>query len=361
MVRGLRWGILGAGRIAAQFAEGLRASVEAGRVTAVWSRTPGKAEALAAAHGARAHAALAALLGDAAVDAVYVATPNALHREHCLAALDAGKPVLCEKPFALSAAEAREVIERARARRVFCMEAMWMRFAPAVREAEALVQRGALGAPRAVHASLGFRFAADPARALFVPAMGGGALLDMGVYPLALAVAVLGRAEVVEGVATLGPTGVDEHASAVLRHRGGAQSLVSASLACQLANEAVIVGEEGVLRLHAPLYCPEVLTRTATFTIRQGDGGSGRRQRLLRHPALGWARRLAARRNDRTWTRPAGAQGMVHEAVEVARCLAAGKTESEVQRLDQTLAVMEIVDGIRAAWGAPGAREGRAG
>ena len=191
--RPIRWGILGTGRVAGRFAQALR-ELDDARLLAAGSRRLATAEAFARHHGVeRAYGSYAQLAADPDLDIVYVASPHALHREHSLLCLEAGRAVLCEKPFALNATEAREVIASARSRGLFCMEAMWTRFLPAMRRLTELVDAGAIGELRMVTAQLGFPSEPDPSSRLFDPALGGGALLDLGVYPLALASQLLGR------------------------------------------------------------------------------------------------------------------------------------------------------------------------
>ena len=243
MHRRIHWGILGTGVVAQDFVRGLRA-VPGAELSAVGSRTPANADkfarAFAAPHG---YASYDELVNDRAVDVVYVATPAAFHRDHCLLALAAGKPVLCEKPFATTAAEAREVVAKARSARLFCMEAMWMRFLPAIARLRELLDKKVIGEVRLVSADMGFPAAYDPASRFFDPKLGGGAMLDLGVYLLSLAFFVLGRPDRVVAQATIGPTGVDEDSSTVLHYPGGKLAVLTASLRVELTGEALIIGE----------------------------------------------------------------------------------------------------------------------
>ncbi len=352
----IRWGILGTGGIAGRFAAALRSLPDA-RLVAVGSRSRESAERFARDLGVpRACGSHAELAGHAEVEVVYVATPNSSHRDLALLCLDRGKAVVCEKPFALDAPQAREVAARARARGLFCMEAMWMRFTPAARELERLVRSGAVGEPRLVAASLGFPSAFDPHHRLFDPAQGGGALLDLGVYAVSFAHWMLGRPVSVASQAILGETGVDEQVSAVLAFPGGRQAVVAASLRARLSNDAVVSGTAGRLRVHEPIYCPEALSLVKTPSV--ASAGQARPRRLARlraHPLARWAQPLLARARTRRFTHRVLGEGYAHEAAEVMRCLRAGERESPVVPLDETIAVAETLDAIRAAWGPPAA------
>lgn len=313
----VNWGIVGCGWAAGDFAEGLR-SVPDARLAAVCARR--SAAAFAERFGVPHHYdSVSGLVGDGDVDVVYVATPNSLHAEQCLAALEAGKPVLCEKPFAMSAAEARRVVDAARARSLFCMEAMWMRFVPGTRRACELIQQGAIGEVRTISASFGHQPPYDPDSRYFNPSLGGGALLDVGVYGLSLAVMLLGSPLRVSSDAVITPSGVDAQSVAVLTYGNGATAVVSASLSSHLPAEAVISGSEGELRL-APLYRPERLTLS-----RAGEPAPGEHV-------------------------PFEGNGFNYEAVETMRCLGAGLGESPLMSLDDTLATMETLDTARSQW-----------
>lgn len=346
-MRSIGWGILGTGGVAGLFAEAL-SCVAGARLAAVGSRDSARAETFAARFGAaRAHASYGDLVNDPAVEVVYVATPNELHEEHCLLAVEAGKAVLCEKPFALDAASAARVVAAARRAGVFCMEGMWMRFSPAFREVLAVVRGGALGEVRLVDAQLGFSYEPHPASRLFARP-GGGALLDLGVYPLSLAHALLGVPTRVRSELVTGPTGVDEQVTALLGYAGGAQAVVAASLRSQLTNAATVHGTDGVLTLEAPLYFPQRLWYAAT--PRHGGvrrGAPGALARLRSHP---WARALVelrARRRRIHLVRRVSGSGYGEEAAEVQRCLRAGLRESAEMPLDGTLEVLQAMDAVR--------------
>ena len=323
------WGILGAGRIARLFAQGLE-SVPDARLVAVASRTPERLQQFGDAFpGARLCGEYAAVVEDPAVDIAYVATTNQLHRELSLLALSARKPVLCEKPFTMDAAEAGDVIAGARREGVFCMEAMWMRFLPLVRALPELLAAAGLGEVRMLRADFGERMPYAPDNRLFDPALGGGALLDLGVYPLSLAFYLLGRPRAVASEAALAPTGVDAQSAAVLEYAGGRIALIACSIVARLPTDALIVGEQGHVRVHTPFYRPSEYS--LTYFDQAGPGERGRQLEPVSVPFQG--------------------NGYNYEAIEAMRCLRAGELESPLMPLGETLAIMETMDAIRACWG----------
>jgi predicted dehydrogenase len=318
--RPIRWGILGTGRIAELFVQGLAVLPDA-EVVAVASRAPETAEAFGERFGVpRRHGEYAALAADEEVDVVYVATPHSVHRDATLLCLDAGKAVLCEKPFALNAAEAREMIAAARRHGLFLMEAMWTRFAPAMVELRRLLADGVLGDVRLLTADLGWRFDPDPRHRLYDPQLGGGALLDLGVYPVSLASMVLGNPSAVSAVATLAETGVDAQTAVLLRHPGDRLAVLSCSMQAALPIHAAIVGSEARVEIRN-WYNP------GGFVLRR-DGADPERFAFSR-----------------------AGNGMEYEAAEVGRCLRAGALESAVMPLDETLTIMRTLDRVRAQIG----------
>jgi predicted dehydrogenase len=326
-VRAIRWGILGTGTIAHEFCADLRLA-PGSELVAVGSRTPARAEALASRHVAR-HLSVDELI-TAEVDVVYVATAPDCHREHAIAALRAGKAVLVEKPFARTADEAREIVGEARRTGLFCMEAMWMRFVPTVRELVSAVREGRHGAVRSVEAALGFP-SPDPAAR-------GSALLDLGVYPLSLVHALLGAPSAVNAVG-------DDVETSILLEYEGASATVACSLRSRLRNDALIHAEHATLHLEGPLYRPESYAVLASAPAAGGRPGATRR--LARHPRL---RRLAQKARGigaPRVTRRALGHGYAHEAIEVNERLREGATESAVMPLDESVAVLESADAAR--------------
>ena len=348
----INWGLAGCGWVAGDFAEGLRHVPDA-RLGAVCARET--APAFAARFGVPRHyRTVGELAADPEIDVVYVSTPNSLHAEHCEQVLEAGKPVVCEKPFALNAQEARRIAELARERGLFCMEAMWMRFLPATRRACELVASGAIGDVRMVSGNFGHCPPYDLEGRFFNPALGGGAMLDVGVYSLSLAVMLLGPPASVASAAAIGPSGVDEQSGALLVYPDGNLAVAVASLRTFLPTEAVISGTEGEIRL-GPLYRPEHLSLRRFAPAAPAAAQSPWRQRARAIPGLKIAVRGA--RRARRALRPGPSEripfegnGFNYEAAEVNRCLTAGLTESPLMPLDESVQVMEAVDAARREW-----------
>jgi predicted dehydrogenase len=318
----IRWGILGTGGIARKFADALALLPDA-RLTAVGSRTAASAEAFGASYKIpHCHGSYAGLMQDHDVDVIYVSTIHPLHYENSIGCLDAGKAVLCEKPFTINAGQARKLIARAREKRVFLMEAMWTRFVPAFVKIRSLLAEGALGEVRQVQADFGVRPDFDPKGRLFDLQLGGGALLDLGVYPVSLASMVFGEApgRIVSATA-IGSTGVDEQSAAVLEYPDGRMAVVSCAMRFDSPQEAHILGTEGRIRIHRPWWYADTFT-----VVRPG-------------------------REDETLTLPYIGNGYAHEAVEVMECLRTGRLESSVMPLDESQRIMETLDAVRAEWG----------
>lgn len=318
----IRWGLLGTGSICKALAEAL-AEVPDARLAAVASRDAARAAGFAAAQGqrhpqVRAHGSYRALVEDPEVDVVYVGTPHPDHAASAALGLQAGKAVLCEKPFTLNRPQAERLVALARARRVFLMEAMWTRFVPAVAEAKRLVEAGAVGEPLSVQADFGFDCAALPeTHRVLDPALGGGALLDVGIYPLSLASFLLGPIASVQAQAEIGRTGVDVHTAFQLRHANGALSQGLCSLRCTTPWRAVVLGSGGRIELEPPFFHSERLT-------------------LVRHGQAPEAMPL-----------PHVGNGYAHQVQEVHRCLRAGLLESPAMPLDESRALMGWLDEVR--------------
>jgi predicted dehydrogenase len=261
----VRWGVIGTGGIARSFVgDCSRAGVE---FVAVGSRTLAGAEGFAAEFGIpRAHGSYEELVADPEVDAVYVATPHSRHAEDALLAVEAGKHVLVEKAFTITADQAREVVDAARQRGVAVMEAMWTRFLPQMTMIREVIAEGRIGRPRLVEATHHQALPSDPTHRLNDPALGGGAALDLGVYPISFAIDVLGAPTQVVAAGTLSDQGVDTQMGIVMTHDGGAQSTVHFALDVRSPNTASIIGEDGRIDLDATWYTP------TTWRIRDRDG-----------------------------------------------------------------------------------------
>jgi predicted dehydrogenase len=316
----VRWGVAGPGGIATRFAEGMKL-VSGGEIAAVASRSLDRADAFADRFGIPVrYGDYDDLAADPDVDAVYVATPHTRHETDTLRFVSAGKHVLCEKPFAVNAGEARRMVEAARAAGVFCMEALWSRFLPAYQVLGDLLAGGRIGEPLLVEADFGFRRPVTPEHRLFAPALGGGALLDLGIYPIQLSYFALGRPDRVVADGVVGETGVDEQVAAVLHHPQGGLGVVKAAIRVGMSCTARISGTDGWVGLPAFMHCPDSLE----------VGTIGGTEHI-----------------DATWE----GEGLRFQVDEVHRCLAEGRTESAVMPLDETLAIAETLDTIRAQVG----------
>lgn len=313
-----RWGLMATGGIAHTFAEDL-AHVPGASLVAVGSRSQESADAFGDEFDVpNRHGSYEALANDPDVDAIYISPPHPFHKDATLLALNAGKAALCEKPFAMDAAGAEEMIAAAQAAGTLLVEAMWTRFLPTMVRVREILAAGTLGEIVYVTAEHGQWFAEDAAHRLFAPSLGGGALLDLGVYPISFAHMVLGTPDRITAVSEPSFTGVDKTTSAIFQYPSDAHAVVTTSLAAASNNPAVIYGTEARLELDGWFYTP------TSFRVVDRDGT------VLE-----------------SYEPPAGGRGMEHEAIEVGRCLDAGLTESPIMPLADTLAVMQTMDEIR--------------
>lgn len=320
--RPIRWGILGAGGIADTVSSDIDL-VGGNVVTAVAARDADRAARFATRHGAaRSYGDYQALVDDDEIDVVYVATTHPNHREHALMAIAAGTAVLIEKPVSLNAADAREVFGAAAEADVFAMEAMWTRTNPLIRTAQQLIADGTIGQVRGVRNEFGLGMAFDPTHRLYDIDNGGGALLDLGVYPATFAYLFLGQPDEVRTVGTLAPTGADDTVAMQWIYDGhpGAQLWVSVPIAAP--NEAAVLGTDGWISFLPEAYRPTgLVVHSGTDEYRIDDPLAG------------------------------NGHGYQPEIEEVARCLRAGRSESPLIPHADTIAVLEILDDARATLG----------
>jgi predicted dehydrogenase len=349
-----RWGIFGTGAVARKFVLGLSAAADM-RATVVASRREENASRFAADLGLAAAATWQAV-AESEVDAVYIATPPSEHAAHALLCLSAGKPVLIEKPFTATAADARAILAAAAEKNLFCMEAMWTRFLPLTRKLKAMIGEGAIGEPRTLSGAFCAADVPDVAKSLFNPAAGGGALLHRGVYPLSLACHLLGPVADVAGTARIGDTGVDEDVALSLRHESGALSSVRASLRAAAPLDLVVSGTEGTIRLDPPLFRPFRMHLFRT-TPRAGEARGGGRLEGLKEGGLARSaqQRLGPlvrllRGGGRTALHAYGGNGYHHQAEEVRARIAAGERESPIMPLAESLHIVEVMERARATW-----------
>ena len=325
----LRWGVVGTG-IAGPFVRALHARTGQ-RAVAVAARDTAKTEAFAREHGIpTVHRSVSALIDDPQVDVVYVSTPHPLHHDQALEAIAAGKHVLVEKPIAMSAEEAREVTDAGRAAGVLVQEAMWTRYLPQSDVIRQALGDGLLGDVRLVRADFGFVFPYDAAHRLWNAELGGGALLDAGVYPIAFASSVLGPPDSVAAAGSLAATGVDERADLLLPS-AGATALVSTSLVARLPVTASIMGSEARLDVHSPFFGPTGLTLTTGSATSE--------------ESLTWRDQTFDRLNE----------GLSHQAVAFAAYVAEGRSESPVHDHAEVVSIMATIDEARRQLGATGA------
>ena len=317
----IRWGILGTGSIARQFATGLGALPDA-EIKAVGSRKAETADAFADEYQVpKRHGSYEALAADPDVDVIYVATPHPMHKDDTILCLEAGKPVLCEKPFTLNARDTAEVIACAREKKLFLMEAMWTRYLPVMIQVRKWLADGAIGDVQILQVEFGFQAGFDAESRLFDPKLGGGALMDVGIYTVSLASMVFGcQPARIASMAHLCATGVDDQAAMLFGYEGGAFALLSTSLRTSTVHEATIIGSKGNIRIH-PMFW-----RATKATLTVG-------------------------RHTVTADMPHDGNGYNYEAAEVMRCLRAGELESPTIPLDESIEIMKTMDEVRKPWG----------
>lgn len=318
MEQPVRWGIAATGGIAAQMVAALGTLPDA-EVVAVGSRTQAAADDFAARHAiARAHGSYEALYADDGVDIVYVASPHSHHHAMTIAALDAGRHVLCEKAFALNAGQAREMVDAAHRNGRFLMEAMWTWFIPAVIEIRDRVAAGDIGELRLVQASFGIPVRAPDGRHRRID-LAGGAMLDLGIYPISFARFLAGDPVGARVAGTLGETGVDVNVGGVVSFASGALGVFDTSLDVLSPHDATVMGTTGRIDVHAPFWHP------TSYTVHR----AGRAPETIDVPNA----------------------GLAHEAAHAMERVRGGHLESDVIPLATTVSTMELLDDVRAQLG----------
>jgi predicted dehydrogenase len=319
--RPIRWGILATGAQAHYFTEDL-IGLDGHIVAGVGSRTAAAAQAFASRYKiARAHASYEALAANDDIDIVYIATPHSGHFPAARLCLQAGRAILVEKPFTATAKQAEEIAALAAERRLFAMEAMWTRFNPVIRQIIDLVtQEGILGQITSIQADFAIAPPNDPAHRLWNPDLAGGALLDLGIYPIALGSMLLGTPELIRAVTTAAPTGVDANTAIITRYPGGAVGLYQCGLWAESPKTATITGERGYIVIDSLFFRPN------SFTIHLKD-------RQPKHHSIALE-----------------GHGYTYQAAEVAQCLRAGVTESLLMPLSETLAIMRTLESVRESF-----------
>jgi len=317
----IRWAILGTGNIARQFATGLKAVSDA-KLLAVGSRSAHNAEKFAADFSVpRIYPTYQQLANDPDLDIIYIATPHPFHMENSILCLKAGRSVLCEKPFAINAKQAKKMITAAKANKVFLMEAMWTRFLPAVEKVRKLLDKQIIGRPQMVQANFGFKADAIPKHRLLNPKLGGGALLDVGVYCISFASMVFNKpAKKITSMAHIGKTGVDEQSAYILGYDKDQMAVLTSTLSVNTENDAIITGTKGSIKIHSPFWIPTKITVTTDA------------------------------KGQKIFELPITSNGYNYQAEHVNKCLKAVKSQSDVMPLNETLEIMKTMDKIRSQW-----------
>ncbi len=328
MTEQLRWGFLGAGGISTVIAADFQ--VAGLKIQAVGARDIANANEFGDRFDVpNRHAGYDALVNDPEVDIVYINTIHPLHAEHALLAINAGKHVLVEKPFALNAAQAARVQAAAKAKGVFVMEAMWTRFLPMMDEVFKVIEAGKIGELRFAVADHSQYLPESFAARLWKPELGGGALLDLGIYPMSLFARLFGNPKTVTARATLTELGVDLMTSAILEYDGGVQATMTTSLEVFGPITASIVGTTGRIDIDTSFY------EQTSFTVYETDMS---RTAFVQTPVQKYEGKIEGR-------------GMQYQAIEVERCVRAGLNESSTMTLDETVSIMQIMDEIRKQTG----------
>jgi predicted dehydrogenase len=320
----IRWGILGCGRIARKFAADL-ALVAGAKLSAVAARQMDNARAFANEFPApHVHGSYEDLVNNPEVDVIYIASPHALHHEHTLLCLNHHKAVLCEKAFALNYRQAKEMVDVSRDKKVFLMEALWSKFLPQYQKLQDLIAAGTLGEIKSILVNFGFIPQPPVPPRLYDPALGGGSLLDIGIYNVFLVVSLMGRPDVIEASMTPTAEGVDEQCASLFKYKNGAMAQLFSSLLSNLGTDADISGTKSRVRLTARFYAPSA-------AIELYSGREDSKEIIPVHKEAG--------------------SGYQYQARHVGECLRKGLIESPVMSHDDSLLIMETMDRIRSAAG----------
>jgi len=315
-----KWGILGPGGIARAFAKDLQL-LDGHEVAAVGSRTLSNAQEFAKSFGGTAYGSYEELVADPTVDAIYVATPHPSHKDNVISALNAGKPALCEKPFAVNAHEAREMVAAAERNGVALMEAMWARFLPHYAHVREIIASGVLGQILTVQADHGQRLADRNIPRLIEPYLAGGALLDLGIYPVSFAHMILGNPTKITASAVLTDKGVDAQTSMIFDYGDGAQAILTTTMIEQTPCRAVVAGVNGWLEIDRTFYNPTSM-RVVLF-----DGS------VTQYP--------------HTYT----GHGLREQAEAFKKLVQSGKNQSEILTWKDTVDIMGTLDAVRSQIG----------
>jgi len=316
----IRWGILGCGRIARKFAADLLL-IDDAELTAIASRNKETLELFAKDFPCKhLHNNYESLVANDEVDVIYIATPHSHHYEHTMLCLNHDKAVLCEKAFAINSRQASEMIKTAKERKVFLMEALWTKFLPHYKKLQELLQQKTLGEIKSVLVNFGFKTSDKSPQRLFDPSLGGGTLLDIGIYNVFITISVLGKPDSIEATMIASPTGVDEQIAVLFKYKNGAMAQLFSSFTTNLPTQAEINGTEGCITLTTRFYEPSAIIQLS--------------------------KKIPYEREIIPVEKEAGF-GYHYEARHVNECLKKGLVESPVMTHTDTLLLMEILDAIR--------------
>lgn len=317
----IRWGILGCGAIASKFADALR-HIEDAQLVAAGSRTQENADRFSHSHGIpRRYGSYQALAEDKDIDIIYIATPHHLHMENTMLCLNAGKHVLCEKPLAVNASQGQAMIDCAKANKRFLMEAMWTRFLPLMDKVRELLADNALGEVRMLAADFGFRCSTDTGKQRLInPHLAGGALLDVGIYPLALSSMLFGSPRQVQSSAFLGETGVDEQNAVILTFAQGQLAILYSAIQTETPHQAAIMGTKAMIRL--------------PYSWWKGN-------QLIVTPRG---------QSEQSMVLPTFDNGFIYEILAVQNDLRAGRLDNNLMPLNESLNILRTMDAIRQQW-----------
>lgn len=317
-----KWGILGPGAISQTFVSDLKL-IEEAELYAVASRSLDKAHSYAKKYNIpKAYGTYEELVRDSEVEIIYIATPHPFHKEWAIKCLEAGKAVLCEKPITINAGDAKEIYDAARKNNTFFMEAMWTRFLPVMMKVREWINSGAIGEIRMVKADFGFRANVDHEGRLFNPELAGGALLDVGIYPISFAYMVFGKSPVeIISTAHLGETGVDEQGASIFKYANGELAILDSSIRTNTLSEACILGTKGNIKIPTQFW----RSKTAVLNV---DG-----------------------EESIVYEDNSNSIGYYFEAKEVMECLSKDLKESSVLTLEESLEIMKTMDTIRKQYG----------
>ena len=317
MERTINWGIIGTGKIANKFALALK-HVPGTSIKAVASREKSRAETFAAQHNVqKTYGSYLELAEDAEVEVVYVATPHVFHFENTMMCLNHNKAVLCEKPFAMNYEEVRQMVELARKKNLFLMEALWTRFFPGTLKILELIKNDAIGEIKYIRSDFGFKASFDPDGRLFNKALGGGSLLDIGIYPVFIALMTMGVPEKVMSDAIIGSTNVDDSISMVFKYKNGSLATLSSTFMANMPIETDICGTKGMIRIPKPWF----MSRTFSLILNDGTKEDFNNEFIC--------------------------NGYEYEAMEVNNCLRQGKTESSVLTHEFSIELIRLLDEVR--------------